>query len=189
MVAAPTRGFRVHPPSRARPPEPVAALPLWPEEPVDAIMRVMARAFDPQFGEAWNRRQVAEALVVGTCRHGLIAQDGTIREWSHAEDPHSTPIGFFLARRVLDDEELLLFAIDPDHRGLGLGGILLDEFCRGSAAIGMKRIFLEMRADNPAARLYESRDFRIVGKRPAYYRGADGARHDALTYQRILDPI
>jgi [ribosomal protein S18]-alanine N-acetyltransferase len=167
----------------------MAALPLWPDDPVDAIMRVMERAFDPQFGEAWNRRQVADALVLGTCRYGLIAADGAVAEHMDEQAPDSEAVGFFLARHALDDEELLLFAIDPAHRRGGLGGILLDHFCRGSAAIGMQRIFLEMRAGNPAARLYDSRGFRLVGKRPAYYRGADGARHDALTYQRILGPV
>lgn len=167
----------------------MAALPLWPEEPVDAIMRVMARAFDPQFGEAWNRRQVADALVLPACRHGMIAHDGTIGEDIRAEQGGATIAGFFLARQVLDDEELLLFAIDPGQRRRGLGGALLDHFCRSSAIIGMRRIFLEMRADNPAARLYESQGFELVGKRSAYYRGPDGTRHDALTYQRILGPV
>ena len=167
----------------------MAALPLFPDDPVDAIMRVMARAFDPQFGEAWNRRQVADALVLPACRYGMIAHDGTIGEDIRVEQGGATIAGFFLARQVLDDEELLLFAIDPGHRRRGLGGALLDHFCRSSAIIGMRRIFLEMRADNPAARLYESQGFELVGKRSAYYRGTDGTRHDALTYQRILGPV
>lgn len=166
----------------------MAALPLWPDDPVDAIMRVMARAFDPQFGEAWNRRQVADALVLGTCRYGLIAPNGSVSESAEGERIDAA-VGFFLARRALDEEELLLFAVDLGHRRRGLGGALLDHFCRGSAKLGMSRIFLEMRAGNPAARLYESREFKLVGKRPAYYRGADGARRDALTYQRILGSI
>lgn len=159
----------------------MAALPLFPDDPVDAIMEVMGRAFEPQFGEAWNRRQVSDALVLGTCRYGLIAHDGTIGEQRGA-----TIAGFFLARQTLDDEELLLFAVDRAYRRRGLGGQLLDQFCASAARRGVCRIFLEMRDGNPAARLYESRGFQQVGKRPAYYRGNDGARHDALTYQRIL---
>ena len=167
----------------------MAALPLWPDEPVDAIMRVMARAFDPQFGEAWNRRQVSDAVVLGTCRYGLIAADGRISESNGGELGGANTAGFFLARQVLDDEELLLFAIDRACRRRGLGGQLLDHFCATAAARGIRRIFLEMRAGNPAARLYESRGFQQVGKRPAYYRGTDGAQHDALTFQRILGAI
>ncbi|QGN56482.1 GNAT family N-acetyltransferase [Novosphingobium sp. Gsoil 351] len=147
-------------------------------------MGVMSRAFDPQFGEAWNRRQVADALILGTCRYALIGADGAIVE--DGEAPVAPAFGFFLARHVLDDEELLLFAVERDHRRRGLGGKLLDHFCRSSADNGVSRIFLEMRAGNPAARLYESRGFQLVGKRPAYYRGADGTNRDALTYQRLL---
>ena len=159
----------------------MAALPLFPDDPIDAIMEVMGRAFEPQFGEAWNRRQVSDALVLGTCRYGLIAHDGTIGEQRGA-----TTAGFFLSRQILDDEELLLFAVDRACRRRGLGGQLLDQFCVSAARRGVCRIFLEMRDGNPAALLYESRGFQQVGKRPAYYRGNDGARHDALTYQRIL---
>ena len=167
----------------------MAALPLWPDEPVDAIMRVMERAFDPQFGEAWNRRQVADALVLGTCRYGLIAHDGSFDDTIGGEARGATTVGFFLARQALDDEELLLFAIDRAWRQRGLGGQLLDSFCVGAARRGTRRIFLEMRAGNPAANLYESRSFQLVGRRPAYYRGKDGAQYDALTFQRILDEV
>ncbi len=159
----------------------MAALPLFPDDPVDAIMRVMGRAFEPQFGEAWNRRQVSDALVLGTSRHGLITHDGMIGEQRGA-----STAGFFLSRQILDDEELLLFAVDRAWRHRGLGGQLLDYFCASAGERGVRRIFLEMRDGNPAARLYESRGFRQVGKRPAYYRGSDGVRHDALTFQRIL---
>lgn len=164
----------------------MAALPLFPPDPVDAIMHVMVRAFEPQFGEAWNRRQVSDALVLGTTRCGLIAHDGTICQGPGADQPGDATAGFFLSRQVIDEEELLLFAIDPDYRGYGLGGKLLDHFCASAATSGVTRIFLEMRDGNPAARLYESRGFRQVGKRPGYYRGRDGLRLDALTFQRVL---
>ena len=164
----------------------MAALPLWPDDPVDAIMRVMERAFDPQFGEAWNRRQVADALVMGTSRHALIAPDGTIGENPDRQNLGEETAGFFLSRQAVDDEELLLFAIDPAWRRRGLGSALLEHFCHSAAMRGMARIFLEMRDGNPAARLYESHGFHQVGKRPGYYRGADGTRLDALTFQRSL---
>lgn len=159
----------------------MAAQPLWPDDPVDAIMRIMERAFDPRFGEAWSRRQVSDALLLGASRHGLIAPDGAISEVTLAE-----PAGFFLSRRTLDEEELLLFAIDPAWRRRGLGAGLLEYFCTSAAARGMAGLFLEMRDGNPAARLYENHGFKQVGKRPAYYRGIDGSRIDALTYHRNL---
>lgn len=159
----------------------MAALPLFPDDPIDAIMRIMGCAFERQYGEAWNRSQVSNALILGTCRYGLIAQDGKI-----GDQRGRTTAGFFLARQALDEEELLLFAIDPACRRRGLGGQLLDHFCASAKRNGVRRIFLEMRDGNPAARLYESRNFHRVGKRPAYYHGLDGTRHDALTFQRTL---
>ena len=167
----------------------MAALPLWPEESVEAIMRVMERAFDPQFGEAWRRRQVSDAVVLGLCSFGLIAHDGTICGTVGGDAPGETSVGFFLARQVPDEEELLLFAIDRAWRQRGLGGRLLDSFCADAARRGTRRIFLEMRAGNPAASLYESRGFQQVGTRPAYYRGKDGTQYDALTFQRLLDVV
>ena len=159
----------------------MAARP-WPEaDPVDAIMEVMIEAFDPAFGEAWNRRQVSDALVLGTCRHHLIAPDGRIGEHLVGETA-----GFYLARTVLDEQELLLFAVAPRFRGRGLGTRLLDDFISSARDNGVRRVFLEMRRGNNAARLYEKYGFRFTGERPAYYRGSDGRRHDALSYEAVL---
>ena len=38
---------------------------------IDRIMVVMEAAFDPAFGEAWNRRQVADALTLSST-HALV---------------------------------------------------------------------------------------------------------------------
>ena len=151
----------------------------WPAaDPVDAIMDVMAHAFDPAFGEAWNRRQVSDALVLGTCRHRLIAADGSIGEHIAGE-----PAGFYLARSVLDEEELLLFAVAPKFRGRRLGVRLLEDFLDTARRGGARRVFLEMRRGNSAGALYEQYGFRVTGERPAYYRGSDGRRYDAISYE------
>lgn len=160
----------------------MAAAPSLPDDPVDAIMAVMARAFDPRHGEAWNRRQVSDALVLGTCHYALIDPAGTIAD--HIEGGAA---GFFLSRAVLDEEELLLIGVDPAFRGKGFGAALLERFVADARARGSRRLFLEMRRGNPAAALYEARGFRAVGMRPAYYRGQDGARIDALSFARDLD--
>ena len=158
----------------------MAAAPYAPDDPVDAIMGVMAAAFEPAYGEAWNRRQVSDALLLGTCRHALIGADGTVAQ--EVRDPG----GFYLSRGALDEEELLLLAVSPALRGKGLGRVLLDHFCATAAMRGAERAFLEMRRGNPAGRLYEANGFQVVGVRPAYYRGSDGARHDAVSYQKRL---
>ena len=154
----------------------------WPEaDPVDAIMDVMTQAFEPAFGEAWNRRQVSDALVLGTCRHRLIAPDGAIGEHLAGE-----VAGFYLARTVLDEEELLLFAIAPQFRGRKLGTRLLEDFLESARTNAVRRVFLEMRRGNSAAVLYEKHGFLRTGERPAYYRGSGGGRHDAISYEAVL---
>ena len=152
-----------------------------PDDDLDRIMAVMVRAFAPQYGEAWNRKQVSDAMLFGHCRYGLIASDGT-----EPDDPTIDAVGFFLARRIIDEEELLLFAIDPDHRRKGLGHALLARMLQEARAAGMVRVFLEMRRENPADALYAAHGFRAVGLRRGYYRAPDGSRIDAISQELVL---
>ena len=136
---------------------------------VDAIMSVMTAAFDPAYGEAWTRRQVEDALIIGNCHYGLA-------------DAGARCAGFFLTRKALDEEELLLIAVHPEFRGRGYGKALLQRFCDAARGRGAARLLLEMRSGNPAERLYRSAGFEQVGLRPNYYRAPNGERLDALTF-------
>lgn len=147
-----------------------------PVDDIDRIMAVMATAFDPAFGEAWNRRQLEDALVTGHCHYLLIAADGT------SPAPDSPAAGFSLSRFGFDEEELLLFAIDPAHRRQGLGSALLARFAAAARDRGALRLVLEMRRGNPAEGLYRGFGFVPVGERPNYYRTPDGQRLDAITF-------
>ena len=154
---------------------------LPPMDDIDRIMEVMERAFPPDYGEAWNRRQVSDALLLAGTRHGLIAPDGSARP-----APHEETAGFFLSRGLFEEEELLLFAITPAWRRRGLGHILLQRFVEGARERGKQRLFLEMRRDNPAGILYERHGFRPIGLRPRYYRARNGDRIDAITQELVL---
>ncbi|MBA4353427.1 MAG: ribosomal-protein-alanine acetyltransferase [Novosphingobium sp.] len=154
---------------------------IAPPDDIDRIMSVMERAFPAEYGEAWNRRQVSDALIVGNCRYGLIAADG-----SDIFESLSDTAGFFMGRSVLDEEELLLFAIAPQYRRRGLGHKLLKRFMAEAQSNGMSRIFLEMRRDNPAAYLYAAHGFREIGVRPAYYRSTGGKRIDAISQELVF---
>jgi hypothetical protein len=78
---------------------------------LDRIMAVMQAAFDPAFGEAWNRRQVGDALALPGTHYILAGTDGG----EPAEGVAAA--GFALSRGALDEEELLLLAVDPAYRG------------------------------------------------------------------------
>ena len=147
---------------------------------LDRIMAVMQAAFDPAFGEAWTRRQVEDSLLLGNCHYLLIAADGA--EPSPGEDA----AGFALSRHGFEEEELLLFAVRPEHRGRGIGRALLARFADSARKRGAARLLLEMRRGNTAEYLYRSFGFEPIGLRPDYYRQADGSRVDAITFAMNL---
>lgn len=151
---------------------------------VDRIMAVMDAAFDPAYGEAWNRRQVCEALALPSTHALVVAADGT----AIPEGPGSTaaPAGFVLTRRVLDEEELLLIAVIPDARRRGVGAALIEQLLTAARARAINRVFLEMRRGNPAIHLYRKFGFEPIGERRNYYRMANGERIDAITFTRSI---
>jgi ribosomal-protein-alanine N-acetyltransferase len=153
-----------------------------PLDDVDRIMDVMAVAFPPEFGEAWNRRQVSDALLLAGTHHALITPDG-----SPQPERHDATAGFYLSRGLFDEEELLLFAIAPPWRRQGLGHALLGQFVESARQRGKKRLFLEMRRNNPAGILYAAHGFTPIGIRPRYYRAMNGDRIDAITQELVLD--
>ena len=157
----------------------MSTLPL-PVDDADRIMGVMECAFDPAYGEAWTRRQVVDALVVGNCRYGLLDKHG------HLPAEGIPAAGFFMTRGVLDEAELLLLAVMPDQRRCGIGRKLLELFAEDAIDHGQTRLLLEMREGNPAEILYRNFGFVQIGRRPKYYTGADGSRMDALTFEKLL---
>lgn len=148
---------------------------------LDAIMRVMEAAFDPAYGEAWNRSQVSNALIMPNSCHLLAGPDGG--EPRRMEDV----VGFTLSRGAADEEELLLIGVMPAARGQGVGARLMQRFIASVEARGRERIFLEMRAGNPAERLYLASGFTAVGRRPNYYRSGSAAPIDAITFARLRE--
>jgi len=155
---------------------------LPPLDDVDRIMDIMAVAFPAEYGEAWNRRQVSDALLLAGTHRGLISADG-----SSQPGPHEAAAGFYLSRGLFDEEELLLFAIAPSWRRRGLGHKLLAQFVENARQRGKKRLFLEMRRNNPAGILYAAHGFRPIGIRPRYYRTSNGDRIDAITQELVID--
>lgn len=146
---------------------------------IDQIMAVMQCAFDPEYGEAWSRRQVEDALLLGHCHYLLAAPDGEI---AVAPDTVAEASGFVLVRRLYDEEELLLFAVAPSFRRRGIGDKLLQRFVTDARSHGTRRLLLEMRRGNPAESLYMRHGFRPVGERRNYYRTVSGAALDAITF-------
>ncbi|WEK47481.1 MAG: GNAT family N-acetyltransferase [Candidatus Andeanibacterium colombiense] len=143
---------------------------------VDHIMEVMETAFDPAYGEAWSRRQVSDAVILGNCRALLLDADGRPRE------RESDAAGFLLSRATLDEEELLLIAVRPDFRGQGIGGALIERLIAEAKMRGIVRLFLEMREGNPAEFLYRKYGFKPIGRRKNYYNRGSIPGIDAISF-------
>ena len=141
---------------------------------LDAVMDVMAAAFDPRFGEGWTRSQCA----------GILPLSGVVLMLAHDEggDVH----GFSLLRTVADEAELLLLAVTPQAQRRGVGTALLEHFIEHGRAGSARRLHLEVRDGNPAVAMYQGFGFRAEGRRRKYYSGRDGTHHDALTMARAL---
>ena len=151
---------------------------------VDRIMAVMDCAFDPEFGEAWSRRQVEDSLVLGNCHYLLAGLDGHAPQ---AGSPPAETAGFAMTRSSPGEEELLLFAVQPQLRGRGIGDTLLWRFAQDARKRGAQRLLLEMRRGNPAESIYRRHGFLPVGVRKEYYRTISGPRLDAITFACELD--
>ena len=82
---------------------------------------------------------------------------------------------------VMGEAELLLFVIDKDWQGRGLGSRFLSLLAQAAKAKA-QTLFLEVRASNDAGvALYAKIGFNQVGLRPNYY-PAGSRREDALVY-------
>ena len=139
---------------------------------IDDMMPVMANAFDPKFGEAWTASQCA----------GVLSMPGSILLIARNLDP----IGFALLRVIAGEAELMLLAVSPAAQRLGIGQALLRETIKISTECHAEFYFLEVRADNPAVKLYTDEGLEPVGRRVSYYLGNDGQRRDALTFRCAL---
>jgi [ribosomal protein S18]-alanine N-acetyltransferase len=137
-------------------------------------MTVMARAFDPQYGEAWTASQCT----------GVLSMPGAVL--LVARDAGGVPLGFAMMRQVIDEAELMLLAVVPEMRGHGVGKALLQQSIATVTASGATSYFLEVRSDNSAIEFYKQAGLQQVGVRRDYYRGGDGCRRDALTYRLCL---
>ncbi|MEM8581089.1 MAG: ribosomal protein S18-alanine N-acetyltransferase [Pseudomonadota bacterium] len=121
----------------------------------------------------------------------------TPRPWSEAEFTailsgagallYTLEHGFLLGRIAGPEAELLTISVDPERRRAGYGSRLLAEFEEDARNRGAIEVFLEVAANNSAARqLYASAGYVKTGVRQKYYRQPDGAKTDALILSKAL---
>lgn len=135
-------------------------MPLRPMTAADAAYAAGLTARTPQ-AAAWSEADYAS----------LLRQAAPARGFGFVVHCAGKPAGFLVGRIVADEAEILNVAVEPEARRRGAGRELVRAAiaCAGSA--GARRIFLEVRAGNQAARrLYEGEGFLLRARRQAYYR-------------------
>ena len=95
--------------------------------------------------------------------------------------------GFAIMEFGDERAHLVLLAVRPTHRRLGIGQRLLDWLLESARTAGMASIHLELRANNDAARrFYRAMGFYETVLVPGYYRGGEGRKEGALRMLRVL---
>ncbi len=122
-----------------------------------ALAAIMRRSFT----ECWTEDAFREEIARPMTRARALRASG------------DQPVGYVLGWRVLDEVQILSLAVDPAWRGRGLATALLEDYLDHLRQEEVRRVMLEVRESNAAARaLYGGRGFRVEGEREAYY--ADG---------------
>lgn len=101
--------------------------------------------------------------------------------------PNKGIAGYIIAFSVGEDAEVLNVAVDPQVRGKGLAGQMLDAVLIQLGSRGVRTAYLEVRESNAAAlSLYRSRGFSEIGRRSRYYRRPV---EDALVLRRLIEVV
>ncbi|MEQ1813097.1 MAG: ribosomal protein S18-alanine N-acetyltransferase [Candidatus Nitrotoga sp.] len=83
-------------------------------------------------------------------------------------------IGYAVLMQAVDEVQLLNISIAMQYQRQGFGMRLLSELKNLIRHLGVRRILLEVRQSNQAARdLYQAAGFVKIGVRRGYYKGAD----------------
>ncbi len=146
-----------------------------------ALSERMAQLSKASFGpEAWNAPAFSDAL----CAPYSLAVLAFPADEDGAQPPAESLAGFALYSCAADEAELLLVAVDEAARRHGVADQMLSRAETEAAARGIRRLFLEVRESNEAARaLYERFSFEAAGRRPRFYAEPE---EDALIYRKEL---
>jgi [ribosomal protein S18]-alanine N-acetyltransferase len=158
------------------------AITIRPAEPRDAqAISAMSRDFiESGLGWKYDAARVLramrdrETLAAVACEGAKGATRGAVA-------------GFAIMEFGDERAHLVLLAVRPSHRRLGIGQRLLDWLLESARVAGMASIHLELRAGNDAARrFYRAMGFYETVLVPGYYRSGEGRKEGALRMLRVL---
>lgn len=135
------------------------------ESDLDAVMAIESVIYT----HPWTRGNFADALAAGN--YCLVL------DW------HGVMVGYAVLATGAGEAHLLNLSIAAAWQRRGLGRALLHHVIDAARALDIRKMFLEVRVSNAAARaLYAQAGFRDIGVRRAYY-PAHGGREDAIVLE------
>lgn len=109
--------------------------------------------------DPWTPYMIAEELSSPASRYWI------------ATDESGDVVGYGGAKVGGDQADVMTIGVRSHARGRGIGAAILDELLAWSREAGARDIFLDVRPSNEGAiRLYETRGFVEIGRRPRYFR-------------------
>ncbi|HPU02032.1 MAG TPA: ribosomal protein S18-alanine N-acetyltransferase [Bacillota bacterium] len=126
-------------------------------------LEAVAKIEQDSFDQPWSLQSFRTELVRNEVAHYLVARVG------------GKVVGYGGIWVILDEAHLTTIAVAEPYRRFGIGTALLKALMDKSLSLGARRISLEVRPSNHAARkLYEKFGFTIKGVRKHYYFDEDG---------------
>ncbi len=134
----------------------------------------------------------AEAPVDWTSQRsaawGRTADDEGLGAWFLATDDAAQLVGYLTVTRAGVEHAEFGMAVSAAHRGLGVGGALLDAAVAWCRAAALSKINCQVWPHNGAAlALYRSRGFLIEGRLRRHWRRGNGQLWDAIMMGLVLD--
>jgi ribosomal protein S18 acetylase RimI-like enzyme len=160
------------------------AITIRPAEPRDAqAIAAMSRDFI-ESGLGW-KYDAARVMRAMRDRETLAA---VACEGAKTNTANKGAVAGFAIMEFGDERaHLVLLAVRPSHRRLGIGQRLLEWLLESARVAGMASIHLELRAGNDAARrFYRAMGFYETVLVPGYYRSGEGRKEGALRMLRVL---
>ena len=170
------------------------AITIRPAEPRDAQpIAAMSRDFiESGLGWKYDAARVLramrdkETMAVVACEGGKGQTKGA-PGGAVAGSVATSVAGFAIMEFGDERAHLVLLAVRPSHRRLGIGQRMLDWLLESARVAGMASIHLELRAGNDAARrFYRAMGFYETVLVPGYYRSGEGRKEGALRMLRVL---
>lgn len=159
-----------------------------------ADCEILAQIHQESFSEAWSKDSFKSMLLDPSFFGFIVGQE--LKEQGSSKK-QTIECGFILARKVLNEIEVITFCVLPEYRRKNFGkllmvelikqaGVFLNEEFQQNKSENLK-IFLEVAENNTAAiRLYDSFGFSKISKRSQYYSNQKGEKVDANIMSLVL---